>query len=418
MVPVYAKARANEIAASHMLAVTRLNDLRTTLQGTPFEGKVPQVIDFEKPGVETVMQRYQTYVSHNASNLADPYQTFVTMGADKRDAKTGELQPNPDAKYVDSIASALGGWPLLQAAHQQIAANGKDAEAFSVIDTESKATAVLSSPKRFTPEQQSAAKGFLRITQSIGASKAAQDARAHATATGADVEAMYKFGTNPVTKEKLSLDNSPDAMLVNPTTGQVVPQNLLTLYKPTAQQKTVADGAKQVLAISADLRQAIQKNPGLVGPLLGCSREGLSKLGLGTAESQKMLDDLSLLQSATAKVHAGGRMSNEILQKVTKMLQPGFNPSAFGGALDSIDGVMARYAQEDHLTTVGDFKTQQNQDAQQAATTQATGGRSTPNTNPAAGAPQHIVPAGATPGRDAQGTVIGYRLANGNTVRF
>jgi hypothetical protein len=107
-----------------------------------------------------------------------------------------------------------------------------------------------------------------------------------------------------------------------------------------------------------DLRAAIQKNPALVGPLLGNSKEGLAKLGLGTEQAQKMLNDISFLQSAATKVHTG-RFSSEILHKMGNMIKPGMNPGQFVGGLNSIDEVMNRYAQEDKLVTVADYRQMQ-----------------------------------------------------------
>jgi hypothetical protein len=131
-----------------------------------------------------------------------------------------------------------------------------------------------------------------------------------------------------------------------------------SFYKPSQNERQTADTARQALAISADLRAAIQKNPALVGPLLGNSKEGLAKLGLGTEQAQKMLNDISFLQSAATKVHTG-RFSSEILHKMGNMIKPGMNPGQFVGGLNSIDEVMNRYAQEDKLVTVADYRQMQ-----------------------------------------------------------
>jgi hypothetical protein len=143
---------ANEVAASHYLAGQRLDDLRDVLDGTPEAKRVPASIDFTKPGVNTAMQHFQKYVSHNADNLNDPFVALQQMGADKRDPKTGQMQPNPDAKYVASVADAFGGFAVLEAAHNQIEANKKTASDFAVIDSADKANAVLAAPKRFTAD--------------------------------------------------------------------------------------------------------------------------------------------------------------------------------------------------------------------------------------------------------------------------
>lgn len=392
------KQNANEILASHYLADQRLDDLRTSLDGTQYASHVPTRIDFSKPGVNAAMQRFQRYVSHDAANLQDPFSALQAMGQAKRDPKTGQVQPNPDAKYVDTVASAFGGWPLLEAAHDQLAANRKSAADFAVIDSEAKANAVLAAPKRFTQEQQSAAHNFLQLSDSQGAKKAAQAARARAVAEGSDVQAMYRFGRNPITGETLSLGNAAPSMLVDPN-GNVVPQDLVSTYKPTAQQRQTADTARQVLAIGADLQRQIAANPALIGPLAGRSKQGLAKLGLGDAQAQKLLDDVSLLQSAVTKMHTG-RFSSEILKKTGSLITPGMNVDQFNGAVSSIQGVANRYANEDRLTTVQDYQQQQSQRQ--------------PSAN--ASAQQVQIPAGAQIGRDAKGNVVGYKLPSGQYV--
>ena len=357
-IPYFMKATYANQAASHDLADQRLNDLRTNLAGTPLADKVPASIDWSQPGVDTAFTAYKRYVSHDAANSADPYLALQAMGSDRRDPKTGVLQPNPDSKYVNTIAQAMGGWPLLLANHNQLDANKKIQADYAIIDTADKANAVLSAPNKFTPAQRQAANTFIHLSQQQGEQKAAEEARERAVATGEDVQAMYRFGRNPITGEQLSLANAPDAMLVD-SQGRVIPQDLVSTYKPSQNEKQTADTARQVLAISADLQAAVQKNPKLIGPLLGRSREGLAKAGLGDAASQQLLNNLSFLQSAATKMHTG-RFSNEILQKMGNLIKPGMNPDQFQGALASINEVASRYAQEDKLITVGDLKQMQN----------------------------------------------------------
>ena len=396
-VPLRIIQNANEQLASHYLAGERLNDLRNVLDGTEYAKQVPEKIDFSKPGVDTAMQRFQKYVSHNADNLNDPFLALQQMGTGKRDPKTGQMQPNPDAKYVDQAAQAMGGWSVLEAAHNQIAANKKAAADFAVIDTDAKATAVLAAPKRFSQDQVGAAQRFRALNASEGAAKASQEARARAQAEGTDVQAMFRFGKNPVTGEALNLNNAAPSMLVDPT-GNVIPQDLVSAYKPTAQQRQTADTARQVLAISAGLQAELQKNPNLAGPLAGRRKAAIAKLGYGDAQSQKFLDDISFLQTASTKMHTG-RFSNAILDKMGNLIQPGMNSDQFTGALSSINGVASRYADEDRLTTVSDYK-------RQTATPQ--------NPSPASGR-QVQIPAGAQIGRDGKGNVVGYKL-NGQYV--
>jgi hypothetical protein len=251
----------------------------------------------------------------------------------------------------------MGGWSTLEAVHNQLAADKKTATEFAIVDSEAKANAIIATPNKFTKDQVVSAKNFLNLSEQQGAKKAAQDARSRAVAEGKDTEQMLKTGLNPITGEKLTLANAPDSMLVD-SKGRPVPQNMQSFYKPTGMEKQTADTAKQALAISADLRAAVQKNPGLVGPLLGNSKEGLAKLGFGTEQAQKFLDDISFLQSAATKVHTG-RFSSEILHKMGNMLKPGMNAQQFAGGLNSIDEVMQRYSLEDKLVTVADYRQMQ-----------------------------------------------------------
>lgn len=229
----------------------------------------------------------------------------------------------------------------------------------------------------------SSAKNFLTLTQQQGAKKTAEEARSRAVAEGKDVEAMYKSGVNPVTGEKLSLDNAPEGAFVD-TKGRVIPQNQQSFYKPSQNERQTADTARQALAISADLRAAVAKNPNLVGPLLGNSKEGLAKLGFGTEQAQKFLDDISFIQSAATKVHTG-RFSSEILHKMGNMIKPGMNPQQFVGGLNSIDEVMQRYSLEDKLVTVSDLKAMQQAPASASQTPQLSNLQVNPKTGQSIG---------------------------------
>ncbi|HEY1804953.1 MAG TPA: hypothetical protein VGG45_10785 [Terracidiphilus sp.] len=397
MVPLRLKALAGEQLAAHTLTEYQLSNLRDVLDGTPFADKVPAKVDWSQPGADTAMQRLQTYISHNAAAASDPYLALQAMGTDKRNEKTGQMEPNTDSKYVSSIANLLGGWPVLEAAHDQIAANKKAVADYAVIDTADKANAVIAAPKRFTQDQVQAAKNFITLSNEQGSRKAADDARARAIADGSDIQAMYRFGRNPISGEQLSLSNAPDSMLVN-SSGQVIPQDLISTYKPTSQERMTADTARQVLSISADLQKQLQQNPNLAGPLAGRSKQGLAKLGYGDAQAQKFLDDVSFIQTAATKMHTS-RFSSQILDKMSTLIKPGMNPDQFAGALSSINDIASRYADEDRLTTVGDYK-------QKSATPMSP--------NPSSGK-QVQIPAGAQIGRDGQGNVVGYRL-NGKYV--
>ena len=370
--------RANEIMGTRVLTDYRLKDMKTVLDGTAMADKVPGKVDFSKPGVETAMKVFQKYVSHSNQHGMDLLQSIESMSADKRDPKTGVMQPNLDAKWADTIAASYGGWPVLQALHNQIEADKKTATEFAIVDSEAKANAIIATPNKFTKDQVVSAKNFLNLSEQQGARKAAQDARQRAVAEGKDVEAMYKTGVNPISGERLTLANAPDGAFVD-TKGRVIPQNQQSFYKPSQNERQTADTARQALAISADLRAAVAQNPNLVGPLLGNSKEGLAKLGFGTEQAQKFLDDISFIQSAATKVHTG-RFSAEILHKMGNMIKPGMNDQQFIGGLNSIDEVMNRYAQEDKLVTVADYREMQQAPSAASATPQLTNIQINPQT--------------------------------------
>jgi hypothetical protein len=196
--------------------------------------------------------------------------------------------------------------------------------------------------------------------------EAAQQAKQTAVAQGKDYEAMVRTGKNPISGETLNVNNAPPSALVNPSSGQVIPQDMVTLYKPTINERQTADTARQVLAISQTLRDTTAKNPELIGPLAGRSQEALQKLGISSHDAAKLIDDVTFLQSAATKMHTG-RFSSEILQKMGSIIKPGMGLDEFRGSLDSIDEVANRYANEDKLTTVFEYQQRQQFESQAAA---------------------------------------------------
>ena len=123
-------------------------------------------------------------------------------------------------------------------------------------------------------------------------------------------------------------------------------------------EKQTADTARQVLAISQDLKNEIAKNPNLIGPLAGRSQEALQKIGISARDASKLIDDVTFLQSAATKMHTG-RFSSEILHKMGTIIKPGMGKEEFLGSLDSINDVANRYANEDKLTTVYEYQQRQ-----------------------------------------------------------
>ncbi len=182
------------------------------------------------------------------------------------------------------------------------------------------------------------------------------DAAAKTQAEGKDVEAMYKNGVNPITKEKLSLDNSPDEFLVDQRTGNPIPTAMLSTVKPTMQEINRHDFATSVLH-SLDEIDKLQKAGKLPnGPLSGLTQQKLSKAGMSTENAQEALNFISFAQSAATGAHVGGRFSLPVMEKMNGMIGLNMNSNEFKGAEESIRDVMGQYKQNGGRMTVAEFK--------------------------------------------------------------
>lgn len=283
-------------------------------------------------------------------------------GETERAIKT-ELQPDSQSStgYSNVATRADGGEAYRHPVAPPVPKNLEEASAYL-------GSASLNYQRNATPGNKSAL--TLAQTQHDAMYKdklaeTALQARATAQAQGKDYEAMVRTGVNPITKEKLSLNNAPPGALVNPTTGEVIPQDNVSLYKPTMNERQTADTARQVLAISQNLKNEIAKNPNLIGPLAGRSQEALQKIGISSQAAAKLIDDVTFLQSAATKMHTG-RFSAEILHKMGTIVKPGMSRDEFLGSLESISDVATRYSNEDKLTTVFEYQQRQQFENQNA----------------------------------------------------
>ncbi len=182
------------------------------------------------------------------------------------------------------------------------------------------------------------------------------DAAAVSQAEGKDVEAMLKTGINPVTHERLSLNNAPDDFLVD-SKGSPIPTSMLSTLKPTQQEINRADFAKSVLhsldAIDTLKQQAQAK---LKGPLAGRLGGALAAAGLGDKFDQEYRNYLSLAQSAATGAHVGGRFSIPILDKMAALISPNMDASQLEGAEASLRDVMQQYVDQGGRQTVAQYK--------------------------------------------------------------
>lgn len=169
---------------------------------------------------------------------------------------------------------------------------------------------------------------------------------------------MYDTGINPVTKQKLTLDNAPDEMLVDSNTGQPIPFKMLSTLKPTSQEINRADFAKSTLHSLEQLDGLMAAGKLPNGPLSGLTTKALTKAGLSSGDAQKAMDFISFAQSAATGAHVGGRFNVPIMQKMGDMININMNTDQFKGAESAIRDVMTQYAQQGGRMTVGQYKQQ------------------------------------------------------------
>jgi hypothetical protein len=170
---------------------------------------------------------------------------------------------------------------------------------------------------------------------------------------------------NGIDKEgkRLTIDEAPSAMMVD-SLGNPIPEKLQNVWKPGQMQQNTAATARVVREKLEEIRDEVKKNPDLIGPLMGNSKSALSSLGLGDAKAQRLLNDLTTVQSGFTKMHTS-RFSSEILAKATKMIRAGMNNDQFNGALESMIDTAQMYEKEDKPMSVGEYQVlQRNKEAQ------------------------------------------------------
>lgn len=171
-------------------------------------------------------------------------------------------------------------------------------------------------------------------------------------------KSLFETGMDPQTGEKLNLSNAPDESLIDGNTKQPIPTKMLSTLKPTQQESNRADFSRSALHI-LDVLEA-QKAAGKLpnGPISGFLAKNAAKIGLGDADSQKALNEISLGTSAATGAHVGGRFSSEIMGKMNQTLNLNMNDSQFDGAIQSLRTVLSPYAQQGGRETVGQYKQQ------------------------------------------------------------
>jgi len=299
------------------------------------------------------LKRYQAHHVFGPDTGAE----LESMGADKRDPRTGVMMPNPDAKYVPMLKELFGGETRLQALHNQIVQQtefakekGRAEAQAAVLDSPNKAYGILSRPDS-TPEQIHSANVYLDEHKK----ETVDQAQATAQAEGKDYAAMVKTGVNPITKERLTLDNAPDAQLVDPVTGIPVPTDMLATKRPTLVETQRAGYATSAIDSSETLMKLIHNKKADIGPFKGTIADAAAKYGFGDEFNQEVQNYIRYLQSAATAAHTG-RFSVPILDKMARQVDVNMNYDQFLGALKSTKDVMSLYAESGWKPTVAEYK--------------------------------------------------------------
>lgn len=337
-VPYFQYAKTQQTLNTRDLAEHRLNDLRGVLKGTEFADKVPAKIDYNAPGigqgitVGDALAKFQRWTARSNEHGMDIYDSLKAMGTkSKPNPKTGVDIPNPDGKYADTVAEALGGWNVLEAAHDQEAAN-KDAaklktekaikENITAIHNDQDAEAVLANKNKYSPDLIKSAQTFMNLDTAHAGSKAYAEASAKDKVDEENqarqqqfLKSPDNFKVDPTIREK----TLPDAEAALKAQGVAIPENFAALYAisknranlTTLPQKTYK-GTPNVMTSQSGLA-FIQKflnptfNEGDYGAAAALDKEmastkngtaGGSLLAAGTAANH-----VNLLRTAATALH-------------------------------------------------------------------------------------------------------------------
>lgn len=169
---------------------------------------------------------------------------------------------------------------------------------------------------------------------------------------------MFDYGVNPANKEKLTIDNAPDEMLVNSKTGQPIPFKMLSTLKPSQMESNRADFARSAIHSLDKIDEILKAGEVKYGQgfATGPLDKIMAKVGLGQEYQQELLNYLTFAQSAATGAHVGGRFNVPIMDKMGTTVTVGMNLNQLRGAIDSIKDVMQQYTDQGGRLTVQQYK--------------------------------------------------------------
>lgn len=341
-VSVIAANRVQNQVASLQLTQDQINAVREKQGLSPIDLK-SMVKEKGQSLVDAVAQYHRVYQS------SDPNVDIAAMKA------------NPQAaKYVPTMVSLFGGDVLQKDSEtraNQVVEDKKKAELdaemkYGKLDPNSALTVKAAPAGTYSAARVAQADAVLQA----GADQKRQDRTNAMIASGKGTEAMYNFGKDPATGQKLTIDNAPDEFLVDSRTGQPIPLKMVSTLKPSMQETNRADYASSAIHSLGELDKLRASGKLPNGPLTGLTTQALAKAGMDSKDAQAAINFISLTQSAATGAHVGGRFSVPVLQKMSAMLSLNMNDSQFEGAEDAIKDVMGQYVTQGGRTTVAQWR--------------------------------------------------------------
>ena len=435
MVPGYMVANANQRVQAINLMKSDFSSVSDALARSGDKGNqelaksIPNIQDLlgdknNGPVLNNALSKFQRYVSHSDQHGMDLYESLQQMAApskpDPRNPKN--FIPNPDANSAQTIAGAFGdgdpqkGWEILRAYHDEVAPE--------TITNETQATAVLADPNS-SPKAKVQARNFLNLSTqhkaTVAGAEAQEKKNAEGTGSGTlNVSALspkeYQsiidgIGTNTLDASQMLRYGKADQLKILADVKSKYPDFNATQYQANlglAKWATSGKGGDQIQALNTlhahadDFTQNMNQLGNLDAAFLNTPINKLKSMTGNanvTATVARMLAVRTEYMNALNNNHA---LTVEDKADATRLLNENQSPAQWRAVLDQIQHTA-------HL-----------RGAETNARYRSTFGHDMPNYHAPQphGSQTHTVPAGATPGRDASGNIIGYRTADGQVVRF
>jgi hypothetical protein len=211
------------------------------------------------------------------------------------------------------------------------------------------------------------------------ATENAQKARDQALALGKNIEEMSKSGFDPIVKDangkpvQLTFENAPMAQPIDPTSGQPIPTDFVHLHVIPERFKQLAGSARNLLYLTDQVSQIIDKNPKLTGPISGLTTQAALKMGVSSEDAGKLNAFLNFAKTTATGEESIGRISPLVLENMSDLLKMNAGDPQMKGVLAALKDIATHYSTEDEIPTKYQWLQRQQFEAQGAQP--AAGGR-------------------------------------------